>query len=239
MELPKLRPEVTMKHVSALFVAVAVTAFSVVTHPRAQDAQALRATDAPANAIWLDSLDLSKSAIRRPRGQRGGGPPPAPAPANPRPPEMPGMPSTRLIPPPAPARGNAPPTPITLMLGGVEYPHGVPLLVNGDLAVDLKGSATRFVSMIGIDDAQKAGQGSVTFDLWVDGKHAFDSGVIKSGEAPRQVSVDLTGAKQLILSVSDAGDGTRDDSADWGGAMLLLASGAQKPETAASAVSSQ
>src|SRR6266542_2763444 len=179
----------------ACLLAAAVT----VIHPRAQDAQALRASDAPANAIWLDSLDLSRGAIRRPRGQRGG----------------------------------LPPGPLKLNLGGVEYPHGVPLLVNGDMVVDLKGSATRFVSMIGIDDERKAGQGTVTFDVWVDGKHVFDSGVVKSGDAPRQVSLSLTGAKQLILSVSDAGDGTRDDSVIWGGAMLLLASGAQKPETIA------
>ncbi len=179
----------------ACLLAAAVT----VIHPRAQDAQALRASDAPANAIWLDSLDLSRGAIRRPRGQRGG----------------------------------PPPGPLKLNLGGVEYPHGVPLLVNGDMVVDLKGSATRFVSMIGIDDERKAGQGTVTFDVWVDGKHVFDSGVVKSGDAPRQVSLSLTGAKQLILSVSDAGDGTRDDSVIWGGAMLLLASGAQKPETIA------
>lgn len=189
-----------MNRFSAFIIAIAIAAIGAVIHPRAQDAQALRATDAPANAIWLDSLDLSGGAIRRPRGQRG----------------------------------QPPPGPMKLNLGGVEYPHGVPILVNGDLVVDLKGAATRFVSMVGIDDERKAGQGSVTFDVWVDGKHAFDSGVMTSRDTPKQVSVDLTGAKQLILSVSDAGDGTRDDSVIWGGAMIALAAGAQgKPEVVA------
>ena len=129
-------------------------------------------------------------------------------------------------------RGQPPPSPLKLNLGGVEYAHGVPLLVNADLAIDLKGSAVRFVSMVGIDDERKDGQGSVTFDVWVDGKHAYDSGILKSGAPPKPVSVDLTDAKQLILSVGDAGDTPRDDSAIWAGAMIVLAPIGQKPEIA-------
>jgi alpha-galactosidase len=179
---------------------LALAAPVTVLHSRVQDVRALRAADAPANAVWIDSLDLSKAQLRRTRGQRG-------------------------QPPPGPAK---------MMLGGVEYPHGVPLQVNADLVVDLKGAAARFMSMAGIDDAAKAGQGSVTFDVWVDGKHALDSGIVKSGDAPKPISVDLAGAKQLILSVGDAGDGTRDDSAVWGGAMIQLAASAQaKPEVVA------
>ena len=164
-----------------------------------QDAQALHGAEAPANAVWLDSLDLSQAQIRRPRAQRG----------------------------------QPPPGPLTLSLGGIEYPHGVPLQVNADLVIDLKGGATRFVSMVGIDDERKAGHGSVTFDVWVDGSHAYDSGILRSGEPPRQVGVDLTGARQLILSIGDGGDTTRDDSAIWGGAMIVLATGAQQPEIVA------
>jgi alpha-galactosidase len=46
-------------------------------HP-AQDVTALQRNDAPPNGLWLDSLDLSKEAIRRPRLPRGqtGTPPP-------------------------------------------------------------------------------------------------------------------------------------------------------------------
>ena len=221
-----------MKRLSALWFSIVFAAAGLVAHSRAQDAQALRAAEAPPGAIWLDSLDLSKAAIRRGRGQRGA---PAPAGAPQRGTAQPGQAAAPLPPPraggaPAGMRGG-PPVPLKLTLAGVDYPHGVPLMVNGDMVVDLKGAATRFVSMIGIDDAAREGQGTVTFDVWVDGKHAFDSGVMKSGDAPRQVSVDLAGAKQLILSVNDAGDGTRDDLAVWGGAMLLLASGAQnRPE---------
>ena len=64
------------------------------------------------------------------------------------------------------------PTALKLSLGGPRYAHGVPLNVNTDLAIDLKGAAHRFTSMVGIDDLRKSGTGSATFDVWVDGKLA-------------------------------------------------------------------
>ena len=182
----------------AFLLAAALAVPAAVVQSRGQAPDVFRATDAPANAVWVDGLDLSRAQIRRPRAQRG----------------------------------QPPPSPLKLNLGGVEYPHGVPLQVNADLVIDLRGGATRFASMVGIDDERTSGQGSVTFDVWVDGKHAYDSGVVKSGDAPKAASVDLAGAKQLILSVGDAGDTTRDDSAIWGGAFIELAQGAQKPEVA-------
>ena len=44
----------------------------------AQDAATLQRSDAPSNGFWIDSLDLSKEALRRPRLPRGqtGTPPP-------------------------------------------------------------------------------------------------------------------------------------------------------------------
>jgi alpha-galactosidase len=152
----------------------------------------LRAADAPANAVWIDSLDLSKAATRRPRAPRG-----------------------------------QTPAPLVFLLGGVVYPHAVPLVANSDLTIDLGGAATRFKSMVGVDDERRNGQGSVTFDVWVDGKKAAASGVMKSGDAPKLLNVDLTGARQLILASGDGGDGTRDDSADWGGAVIYLGQGGE------------
>jgi alpha-galactosidase len=129
------------------------------------------------------------------------------------------------------ARGQAaPPPPLTLSLGGAVYLHGVPLQANADLAIDLNGQASRFMSMVGIDDEPKTGQGSVTFEVWVDGKKSADSGLLKRGDAPKLLTVDLTGAKRMILSVGDGGDGPRDDNADWGGALIVLSqAGASRP----------
>jgi hypothetical protein len=176
----------------------AITASAVVTD---QDVAVLRAADPPPNGVFVDSLDLSRAAIRRPRAARG---------------------------------QPTPPPPLTFALGGDAYPHAVPLQANADLAIDLKGQALRFLSMVGIDDERKAGVGSVIFGVWVDGKKIVESGLMRAGDAPKPISVDLAGAKRLVLAVSDGGDGTRDDSADWGGALILMAQGAGvRPETTA------
>jgi alpha-galactosidase len=165
-----------------------------------QDAAVFQKADPPSGAIWLDSLDLSKAAIRRPRAARG---------------------------------QPTPPPPLTYSLGGVPYPHAVPISVDADLTIDLKGNATRFASMVGIDDTVKAPAGSVIFGVWVDGRKIADSGVMRGGDAPKLLAADLTGAKRLVLAVIDANDGTAGDTANWGGAMLMLAAGIRdqdKPE---------
>jgi alpha-galactosidase len=161
-----------------------------------QDAAIFQQAEPPANAVWVDSLDLSKAAIRRPRAGRG-----------------------------------QPTPPLVFSLGGTTYAHAVPLSSDADLTIDLKGSATKFSAMVGIDDSVKAPAGSVIFGVWVDGKRAADSGVMRGGDAPKLLTADLTGAKRLVLAVIDANDGTGGDTADWGGAMIALVPGAQaRPE---------
>jgi alpha-galactosidase len=167
----------------------------------------MRAADAPANAIWLDSLDLTKMVQRRqtPRAGRtlaGGGR----------------------------GAGAAQGQPITL--AGVVYPHGIGTLSINELIVDLKGQATRFVSMVGIDDAARTGQGSVTVEVWVDNRKKLISDVIRAGDPPITVDVDLTGARFLELLIDDGNDVSTGDYADWGGALIYLKPGATaKPES--------
>src|SRR5262245_54447945 len=175
------------------------------------------AGDPPANAVWLDSLDLSKMVQRRqaPRaGQtlargRGRGAGAAAQPAG---------------------RGAAPaPTPI--LLGGVTYPHGIGTISINELIVDLKGQATRFVSMVGLDDLA-VGEASVAIEVWVDNRKRFESGVMHPGDPPKLVDVDLTGAHFLELSIDDGGDTSNGDYADWGGGLIYLKAGATaQPES--------
>jgi alpha-galactosidase len=171
-----------------------------------QDAPALQGADPPQFGVWIDSLDLSKAAIRRGGGQRG-----------------------------------APPQPMVFTLGGATYAHALPQQSDGDLAIDLGGAATFFVSMVGIDDgpppaggtppgaapAPPPPAGSVVFGAWLDGKKVFESAVMHRGDAPRPVSIDLTGAQRLVLAVIDANDGTLGDNADWAGAAIIARPGQQ------------
>jgi len=176
------------------FLAIVLT-LAASAAPTAQDVASLQRAEPPANGVWLDSLDLSKAPLRRPRAGRG---------------------------------QTAPPPPLTFALGGVTYPHAVPLQSDGDLTIDLGGAATRFVAMVGIDDTVKAPQGSVIFGVWVDGKKVADTGVMHGGDAPKPLSIDLTGARRLVLATIDANDGTQADTAEWAGAAIIMAPGRQE-----------
>ncbi len=123
-----------------------------------------------------------------------------------------------------------------LMLSGKTYPHGIGTHARSEISIDLKGVATRFIAMAGVDD-EKNGNGSVEFLVRVDGKTVARSGILKGKQAPHLFSVDLTGAKKLTLRVTDGNDGIDSDHADWAGALLkLLPNSAQKPQLLKSSV---
>ena len=178
---------------AAAAVTFAIAAWSGSFAAHGQDAAQLSATDAPADGVWINTLDLASKgvAIRQPgRGGRG--------------------PNAAATPPPTP----------TYSLGGTPYPHTVPTTSDTDFSIDLKGDAVKFSSMAGIDDAAGAGRGSVQFGVWVDGKKVAETPIMKSGDAPKLLTADLTGAKRLTLAVNDGNDGTGTDNANWGGALL-------------------
>jgi alpha-galactosidase len=177
-----------------------------------QEIDLLRGSDAPPNAIWLDSLDLSKMVQRRqtPRAGRSLG----------------GGSGGRRD-----AGGAAGPPGSPITLGGVTYQHGIGTLSINELIVDLKGQATRFLAMVGLND--NAGkQGSVTVEVWLDNRKVLVSDVLRVGSPPLKVDVDLTGARFLELLIDDGNDVSTGDYADWAGGLIFLKAGATaKPES--------
>jgi alpha-galactosidase len=122
------------------------------------------------------------------------------------------------------------PPPLKFALGGASYAHALPLASDGDIELALGGQAVRFEAMVGVDDSVPAGSGSVLFGAWVDGKRVFDSGVMHGGDTPKPVSIDLAGARSLVLAMNDANDGTGGDTAEWAGAVVVTTPGAKAPE---------
>lgn len=145
------------------------------------------AQELPPNAIWLDTLDLSKMTIgwREPQAGRS-------------------------------VEGNSP------KLKGQVFAHGVGTHARSEFMVDLKRVATRFAATVGVDDEKADSPATITFEVWVDAKKVVDTGVMRGGETPEQIDVDLTGAKRLLLVVGDAGDGIDSDHADWANAMIVV-----------------
>jgi hypothetical protein len=74
-------------------------------------------------------------------------------------------------------------------------------------------------------------RGSANFEVLGDGhKLLWQSGVMRGGQAPKTVDLDLTGVQQIILRVTTAGDGYEYDHADWADARFTV-TGA-RPQTA-------
>lgn len=187
-----MMPRRMMRSLMMLLCAMAFGALVCESAQAVSDAT-LRGVRAPADAVWLDSLDLTKMSS-------GNGVPKAGA-------------NTVGLP---------------IMLGGQVFRRGVGTFADSFMMLDLKGEATRFVSVVGVNEAAK---GSVVFEVWVDGKKAAGTNLMKAADKPVKLDVDLTGAKTMYLIVDNGGDGTSEDAANWAGALIFMKPGSgAKPE---------
>lgn len=115
-----------------------------------------------------------------------------------------------------------------LSIGGTTYPRGVSVRAHCEFTIDLKGAVSRFEAMVGVEEnasAATGNDGSVQFQVWVDGRHVAATGVVRYREPAQPLSVDLAGARYLRLVVTNGGDGNEWDCAAWAEAKLLLQPG--------------
>ncbi|MDB2113164.1 NPCBM/NEW2 domain-containing protein, partial [Clostridium paraputrificum] len=84
-----------------------------------------------------------------------------------------------------------------------------------------------FSSYVGVDRQMHNTVGSVSFEVYVDGEKKFDSGLMTSKEPMKYLEVDINGAKELKLVVTDGGNGNGSDHATWGDAKLHFANDVQ------------
>jgi hypothetical protein len=91
-----------------------------------------------------------------------------------------------------------------LSVGGKKYARGLALHSRTELAYRLPGKFGRFQAVVGIDDGVQ-GAGAVHLRIEADGRPLFD-GPVAGGDAPRELDLDLTGAKRLSIVV-DFGEG--------------------------------
>lgn len=118
-----------------------------------------------------------------------------------------------------------------MSLGSRIYKHGVGMWSRTRLTVLLNGHATEFVAKVGVDDSCPV-SGSVSFQVWVDGREVVNTGVMVSGEAAQTIAVSLAHARKMELRVGNGGDGSNDDAADWADARIYMVPGSKTiPET--------
>jgi alpha-galactosidase len=115
----------------------------------------------------------------------------------------------------------------TLRLAGLAYEHGVGSHASGAVYVELDGQAQRFQAIVGVDDETRD-RGSVTLKAYGDTKLLLTTEVLKGGQAPLTVDLDIAGVKRLIMVMGDGGDGMHYDHLDFADARFLVEGGDPK-----------
>lgn len=109
-----------------------------------------------------------------------------------------------------------------LRIGGQTFDHGVGTHAKSTLWLDLGGSAARFQASVGVDDATTSDRASLAFQIAGDGHRLWDSGLMRRGQAAKTVDLDVRGITNLVLLVTDGGDGVEFDHADWADAKFVV-----------------
>ena len=156
----------------------------------------IRGEEPPPNGLWVETVGLDAMFQRRGRPVAGG---------------IPG------------GRRGQEPRPITL--GGEVYPHGIGTQSISEFVIDVKGEATRFMSMIGLDDSVTYEHASINYKVWGDDELLYASDVLRLGDPPEFVSVDLTGVRVLSLLLDDGQDTSNGDTGVWAGATIIMHEG--------------
>ncbi|MEG0438177.1 MAG: NPCBM/NEW2 domain-containing protein [Solibacillus sp.] len=104
------------------------------------------------------------------------------------------------------------------------YEKGIGAHATSTIVYDLTDKdAEYFTSFVGVDRHMHGSVGSIAFQVFVDGEKQFDSGLMNSRDPQKFIEVNIAGAQELKLVVTDGGNGIGSDHATWGDAKLHFA----------------
>ncbi len=115
-----------------------------------------------------------------------------------------------------------------LRIGSESFERGLGTHANSVIAVALPEASRAFSAQVGVDNNyDTAGaRGTVRFIVEVDGVELFRTEVLRGGDAPVPLRVNLPeGAREMVLKVDATEDGAAYDQADWADARLEMAGG--------------
>ncbi|UQN09762.1 NPCBM/NEW2 domain-containing protein [Deinococcus sp. QL22] len=99
-----------------------------------------------------------------------------------------------------------------LSLNGQIYARGSGVHAPSSLVFSVGEGCETLSADVGVDD--EVSGGSVTLEVWADGKLVHNSGLMSSAESAKSLVVDVAGKKELQLVVTSSGDGSSQDHAD-------------------------
>ncbi|MFC9795378.1 sigma-70 family RNA polymerase sigma factor [Streptomyces sp. NPDC127584] len=103
-----------------------------------------------------------------------------------------------------------------LSVGGTPYAYGVSVHAPSSLLIRLNRPCTSYDAIAGVDDLSAlVGFGGVRFSVYGDEERLWRSGVVRAGDPPVPVHVDLTGRRTLRLVVEEHTPFGRALVADW------------------------
>jgi NPCBM/NEW2 domain/Fibronectin type III domain len=106
-----------------------------------------------------------------------------------------------------------------IILEGKQYAKGLGVHSNSEITYNIAERCSDFVAEIGINDFKLneaiGARGSVVFQVIVDGRVRFDSGVMRGDTPTKFINVNLEDAREMRLKTTDAGDGRNYDHAVW------------------------
>lgn len=107
----------------------------------------------------------------------------------------------------------------TLTINGKTYQKGIGAHALSEIVYQLDGQYETFYAEIGIDD-ETCGNGSVQFEIYADGIIFYQSEVLTQADDAVPISVNIAGANELKLVITDGGNGISCDHGDWADARV-------------------
>ncbi len=105
-----------------------------------------------------------------------------------------------------------------MVIAGKSYLRGIGTHAPSKIVYALDGKYRRFQASAGADNATAP---TITFEVRIDGRKCWESGLMKREDAAESLDLDVTNAKTLELVVGDGGNGIGANHADWADARLL------------------
>jgi len=107
-----------------------------------------------------------------------------------------------------------------LTIGGEKFKKGLGTHAESAIEYEIDEEYEAFSAYVGVD--QETGNGTVSFELWLDGEKAYESPVVYNGDLPLGICISVKGKKRIRLVVTNGGDNIHYDHADWARAGFVL-----------------
>lgn len=100
-----------------------------------------------------------------------------------------------------------------LRIGNKNFERGIGSHSWGEMVYDLGGHYQWLTGYLGVD-GEAGNQGSVGYEVWLNGKKTYESGVLRGGREAQYFSVPVKGVHRVKIVVTNGGDNDNFDHAD-------------------------